>query len=665
MTPAFLRAISLILFFIFYPYVASAQFGDLPFNFGEVTYADLDIKKYEKDTSAAAVVIQEFGVSWIDNTNDNNLLFRYYTKIKILKKAGLEQANVVIMLRKDSNRGDRLRQVKAASYNIENGSMNESRVAPRDIYSEVYNEYWDAKKFAIPNVRVGSVIEYEYTMETPFFAMNFKPWEFQSDIPKIASEYWATIPGNYQYNIALKGFLKLSKNESTKLKDCFTPGANKADCAQYKWGMKDVPAFVEEEYMTARKNFVSAITFELMEITHFDGRKDRVTKEWKDAEQELRQRSDFWAQMRKGEDILEPIEAQIGSTQDPLEKSKSIFQFVRLHFRWNEVNGIFSENGIRKAFDKGEGNVADINLSLIAALRAADLSVEPVILATRDKGFPTELFPVLSEFNYVIAKLTIGDRYFLLDATDDFLPFGVLPRRCLNDKGRVISDKSSEWIEIKAQERSKQFTVCKLKFDDDGILRGTIETTYSGYRGADHRRKITSFTSIQLFIDDLSNRFSNIEVTGHSIKNLDDSSAPLIETLEIEVEGIDLTQPLVAFNPFLLGRWTSNPFRSTERLFPVDFGVPFEELMVMNIELPKGYELTDTPDRVGILLPAGGGRFVYEARQLDGRVQFNSSLVITKSLYAAQEYFNLKEFFARVVQAQGYEVILKKQSAGN
>jgi hypothetical protein len=87
--------------------------------------------------------------------------------------------------------------------------------------------------------------------------------------------------------------------------------------------------------------------------------------------------------------------------------------------------------------------------------------------------------------------------------------------------------------------------------------------------------------------------------------------------------------------------------------------------MVMNIELPKGYELTDTPDRVGILLPAGGGRFVYEARQLDGRVQFNSSLVITKSLYAAQEYFNLKEFFARVVQAQGYEVILKKQSAGN
>jgi hypothetical protein len=288
-----------------------------------------------------------------------------------------------------------------------------------------------------------------------------------------------------------------------------------------------------------------------------------------------------------------------------------------------------------------------------------------VILATRDKGFPTELFPVLSEFNYVIAKLTIGDRYFLLDATDDFLPFGVLPRRCLNDKGRVISDKSSEWIEIKAQERSKQFTVCKLKFDDDGILRGTIETTYSGYRGADHRRKITSFTSIQLFIDDLSNRFSNIEVTGHSIKNLDDSSAPLIETLEIEVEGIDLTQPLVAFNPFLLGRWTSNPFRSTERLFPVDFGVPFEELMVMNIELPKGYELTDTPDRVGILLPAGGGRFVYEARQLDGRVQFNSSLVITKSLYAAQEYFNLKEFFARVVQAQGYEVILKKQSAGN
>ena len=180
-------------------------------------------------------------------------------------------------------------------------------------------------KFAIPNVRVGSVIEISYELESPFI-FNFRNWEFQSDIPKIKSEYWATIPGNYLYNISLRGYLKLTKNENILIKDCFTPGGGgTADCSRYKWEIDNVPAFVEEDYMTEKSNFVSMINFELSEVDYIDGRKDRVTKEWKDADQELKSSDRFGVQLKRGKSIMDGhIDALLKNETDPLGKAQKI-----------------------------------------------------------------------------------------------------------------------------------------------------------------------------------------------------------------------------------------------------------------------------------------------------------------------------------------------------
>ncbi len=265
--------------------ISSAQ--DNGFPFGQVTYRELDIKMYDKDTSAVAVVLNEFGEAYIDNGNDNNLLFIYHAKIKILKKSGASKADFEIPLQKSNGKEEKITNVIASSFNIENGSMKEVKLETKNVFKEERSKYWNVQKFAIPNVREGSVIEVKYTLESPFI-YNFRTWLFQNDIPKVNSEYWATIPGNYVYNIGMRGYLTLSKNESELVEDCFTPGGGmKADCSLYKWGIKDIPAFIEEEYMTASSNYISCINFELSEINFFDGRKDKITKEWKDAEKEL------------------------------------------------------------------------------------------------------------------------------------------------------------------------------------------------------------------------------------------------------------------------------------------------------------------------------------------------------------------------------------------
>ena len=176
---------SLLAILFISPLFSFAQ--DHGFPYGQTTYRDLDIKVYEKDTAAVAVILNEFGEAYIDNSNDNNLLFEYHAKIKILKKNGLDQADFQIPLYKNESRVERVRSVKASSYNYENGTMRETKLESKNQFTENASKYLDIVKFAVPNVRVGSVIELHYIVVSPFI-FNFHNWEFQKDIPKVLSE---------------------------------------------------------------------------------------------------------------------------------------------------------------------------------------------------------------------------------------------------------------------------------------------------------------------------------------------------------------------------------------------------------------------------------------------------------------------------------------------
>jgi hypothetical protein len=634
------------------------------FPFGRVGRDEIVMKIYEKDTSASALVLKELGQASIFSGDEINLVYHYHVKIKILKKNGLSLADIAIPIYKDGGKYERLSFVKASSFNLENGLMKESKLNPKQVFTETIDKNWELKKLAIPNVIVGTVIEYEYEVvtPTPFFYTNFKSWSFQNENPKVSSEYWATIPANWRYNIALRGLHPLAKNESEVLDDYFNVAGRKADCVRYKWAMENIPAFYEEEYMTSKKNFLSAIHFELLQIEYFDGRKDKITKEWKDVEQELRTWDKFGAQLRKGKEVVDDkIEALMANESDSLEKAKKIYDFIGHWYQWNEKTGYYSETGIKKAFDARQGNVGDINLSLIAALRFAGLDTEPLILSTRDNGLPTDLFPVLSEFNYVVAKLNLAGKVYLLDATDPFMPFGLLPQRCLNGRGRVLGEKESYWHELAPSDRSKYFSSIVLNLDSHGIITGSVKTTYLGYKAVQKRKAIYSFPSVEGYIKETQSHLNGLEIKEYSFTNLEDLDKPLVETLTIKIENAELSSgSLLYFNPFFLAKWHQNPFRSAERLYPVDFGVPLEEIISLSLELPPNFQPSDLPENIAIALPNNGGRLLFQAQSNGQKLNLNSALLIAKPIFLAQEYPYLKEYFNLVVRNQSTDLVFRK-----
>jgi hypothetical protein len=624
-----------------------------------VSYPDLEMVAYPGDTSASAVTLAEWGYMDARNVTEGRFMLEYQSKIKILKRKGLAKADFAITLYKSGNREERWMNFEASIYNLENGSIREKKVTSGILMFDKSSKYHNTVKFALPDVRVGTVIVVKYSIESPFL-FTLRPWEFQDEFPKLRSELTTQIPGLYVYHTALRGFQKLKSQESEIETDCVTGAFGKADCVKNRYVMENIPAFDEEEYMTTKSNFLSAIYFELSEYYTTEGLV-KVTKAWQDVEAELLLHDSFGKQLRKARGISDPaLKKALGAESDPLAKARIIYDFVAHHFSWDGVNSKYSLTDAKKAYELGKGNVGDINLVLTGLLQANELEAYPVILSTRSNGTVTELFPVLTEFDYVVAQVAIDGKNYLLDATEPYLPFGILPVRCLNGKGRIIGKDVTGWIDLKPIEKRKKVITADLTLLPEGRLSGEVVMQEYGYASLELLEELGSGSDASTHLKKLKSS-SNAEITNYTLDRPVDASKPLTQrmTMSLPIEGQEAS--IVYFNPFLFERLTENPFKLNQRLYPVDYGVALEVTVVLNLTLPQDMAVDEMPQNAALQLPLGGGKYLFNTSVMENKISITTSMSLNKPVFSAGEYKALKDFYERIIALEQSTVVLKKK----
>src|SRR5690606_37000839 len=179
-----------------------------PMKFGKISQEEVDLQYFEKDSSAVAVVLADYGHAYI-NLSIGKLIFERHTRIKILKKEGLDHARGSILLYHSGTSEETVSKLKGVTYNVVDGKLEETKMSKNSIFTEKYNRNYNIQKFAFENVKVGSIIEYSYAVYSEFF-FNFPSWEFQSTIPTIWSEYRADIPDFFFYEKYMQGYLPLA-----------------------------------------------------------------------------------------------------------------------------------------------------------------------------------------------------------------------------------------------------------------------------------------------------------------------------------------------------------------------------------------------------------------------------------------------------------------------
>lgn len=622
---------------------------------GQTSLDELQMTMYDKDSTAVAVVLYEHANIYLDNKNDYNTRTDFYYRIKILDQTAFEQANIVI----NTYKKERIEDLKAITYNLSDiGSTQKTYLSDDKIFKVEESEDWTAHKFTFPNIKIGSVLEYSYSKLSPYSGID--DWYFQSDIPKIKSEFDAAILGNYQYNVRIIGFLGLDKDEGSILKKCiYIDGIGEGACAIYSYGMNDVPAFKEEDFMLSKKNYLSYLSFDLKSYTSPRGITKKYTTTWKEADKKLKDIF-FNNQTSKKGFFRRRIPENILAIENELEKAKSIYNFIQNHFSWNKKYWNSNDEKVKDAFEDKSGSAGEINLSLFNALESADIDAELVILSTRNHGIPTTLYPIIFDFNYVIIRVTINDKEYYLDATDKFLPFGQVPERTLNGKARVINFKEeSNWVVIKPITKSSINRSASLTLNENGNFVGNLMTRRIGYAAQNQREKLNNLGN-DGYIEEYESNNPSTEVDSYEVNFKDDLDKPLQEIFEVTIfMNEELTQKS-RINPFFFNRLKENPFKLKERNYPVDFGFAKNNNFALNLEIPDSYKVTQLPKDIAIALPNKGGTFVLKTVNKGNAINIFTRFSLNKKSYSSEEYFALKEFFKQIVIAESSYIIIEK-----
>ncbi|MGV3538292.1 MAG: transglutaminase domain-containing protein [Rufibacter sp.] len=646
---------------------------DDPLKLGLVTEQDLKMKVYDKDTSAAAVVLYDYGQSSFLFTKDVQLQFKHTVRIKILKKTGLDEANITIPYFKRGGKEELVTGLKGFTYNLENGKVVKEKLDDAAVFVEKLDGNWYLKKLTMPNVKVGSVVEYTYTIKSDFMS-NLREWEFQRNIPVLWSEYRVDMVPFYEYKQVMQGgypfhvkdasiirkSAAISYERDLGLTKTQEQGSITMDIVQYRWVMKDVPAFTEEPYLANSGDYICKIEFELSKVQWPEQQPTYVSGNWEQFTTELLKEEEFGGHLNSNPYFKKIAEAVVAGKTTDLDKAKALLAYVHTNMRWDGKNRIYAEN-LRKAHEKKAGSSAEINLLLTALLREAGLLARPVLVSTRAHGKPLVESPMMSKFNYVICYLSIDGKEYLMDGTEPGLPVGMLPFRCLNDKGWVAMAPKGKWVPLQGQDKNMQMVNAKMEIKPTGEVLGTIEESFLGVPALQMRSKIQG-QGEESFLKKFENAGADWTRQGVKIQNLETLDAPLKTEYQLTKTGGVQGGDLLYLSPMLLHGQQENPFKMATRQYPIDFASPIDETYLIHYQLPQGYEIEELPKAAVFSLPNNTAKFTYMTQITDGKLQVMSKLNINKAVFSAREYADLREFFTRVVAKHAEKVVLRKKS---
>jgi hypothetical protein len=412
--------------------------------------------------------------------------------------------------------------------------------------------------------------------------------------------------------------------------------------------------------MNSTKNYITKYEIELLNIS-FPGLSREFSTTWEAVNTRLNENNCFGKAMQ-GWSFLNGIAKDIKKNYSaPLERLKAAHEAIKKAVKWNDNETVFSTTeNLSSAFNKKIGNSGDINMILMQLLKKLDFEVYPVALSTRDNGILSPISPSLYKLNYVIAYVFLDDKKYFLDATEQFLPVGMLPQRCINLLGRLIDDKKSDWVDLMSDKKDKKFIQFDMKLTADNMLAGQITKANYDYAALDFRKKFEKFNSKEEYLKNFESEYKGLSVIDCDITNLDSIYLPLRESYKVKIKNMITTAGnLVYINPFLFEQMTSNPFKTEERKYPVDFVYPSEKTYVFRIALPEGAQVTELPKPLTMSLPDGSALVAYQFNTTDKFVQLTYRFRVNKAIFPENEYADLRAFFSELVKKHSEQIVIK------
>ena len=607
----------------------------------------------EKEKNYGAVIL--YDRCTVKFFPDGRKIWKEEKAVKITGKRGIQDFGEIVI--PFSTEHQKLKILYAYTITPDGKILKPGKRAINTVYPPFVSEapiYSDLKyrTISMPGVRVGSVIKYAYVLKTVKPYMKNQFWEtdyLQDEYPVKEAVFKALIPKGKYFRFKT---YNMSEKESQPLKK------DLGKFVELSWVVKNVPPIVKEPSMPPFEEVAKRVA-----ITSLKSWQE-VAKWYSDLAKEAVKPDKF---------VRETTLKVVKGKKTEKEKIKAIYNFVAQNIRY--VGMEFGINGYKphKASEilrNRYGDCKDHATLLIAMLKVIGVKGYPVLIPTLSRANMDPEMPMPTAFNHEIAAIKWKGKWFFMDTTSDFVPFGYLPP---SDQGRrvLIVDVEKERGTVaetpvfppdaNVEGFSGKFTL-KLF----GSLEGKFKFDYTGIYGVIERARLTGAPSEQIrrHVEELAAKVSpGFDVERYEISNYRDLNE---KDVWIKIEGKDRNYGTITSH-YLLAKFPTPDYSrlvslvaAKSRRYPYVVGYKMEKVSDVKLELPAGYTLYLKPENYSFKNRVGSFSIKWE---VEGReLHFHSQMVLNKSVIPVNEYQDLRELFNTTVKTlRNQIVVLKKE----
>jgi uncharacterized protein DUF3857 len=613
-----------------------------------VSPEELQMKSEPKAPKASAIFLYR----QVDRNDEDYSEFTY-SRIKVLTDEGRQYANVEIPY----TRGEgTVRAVEARVIRPDGGIV--------DFNGEIFDKSlvkarglsMNAKTFTLPNVEVGSIIEYRYRRTLRFGYIYDSRWVLSDDLFTRHAKFTLRPAENF----LLRWSWPLGLPADTK------PPAKERGLIRLE--TRDVPAFVSEEFMPPEDVMKYRVEF-VYEGQDSDQKEEAAY--WK----AYGKRSNTHIQrFTKPSRALEEEVARVVQPGDSIEAKAR-----KLYARAQQLRNVSAERQATEqesqreklaensdaddVLKNGYGYGTEVTWFFHALLRAAKIDSSVVVISTRNRKFFDPRLMNSGDLNdsVVLVSLGGGDTVYC-DPGVKYLPFAFLPWHETAVKGLRLDKDGGQWVTTtlpgRDDTRIERKAVMKL---ERGSLEGKITVTYHGLEAAWRRynERNEDATDRRKFLEnDLEGDIpTGIDVELTNTPDWTSSEAPLVAEYQVTVPGYAAGAGSRLLMPVgLFSQAEKHMFEHAARVHPVYFSFPYRHADDITIELPTGWQTSTVPKARAVDVNIAS--YSSGTQATAGKLNIKREITLNTILVRLEHYPQLREFYQSVRAGDEDQIVI-------
>jgi hypothetical protein len=630
---------------------------------------ELALKDNVFDPGSPALIL-EYHVQ-TDNTKSTETT---YKRIKIFREEGKKFADVEIHYFEKFTRVEDVRARVTSPFGKAedfNGTVYDKEIV------KVKKFLYNAKTFTIPNIEIGSVIEYGYRLHwhsdipdafkhpggyliTGAFAYPAAEWEIQQEIPLRHGRFTLR---------PIKG-ARIATFSQALPKDA---AKRTLPDGPVELEVNYVPAFQKEEYSPPEENLKTRSDF-----FYVLGMYDDPKFFWLSL---ARQEAEYYDKfIGKPKDVRKEVERLFNPGDSDETKLKKIYTRVQqiraLSYepektkKERKQESLKENKNVEDVLMRGYAFNNEINLAFIALARAAGFQAYPVRVAARNRAFFIPDRPNPYQLNSLVVEVMLGTNSKFFDPATMYCSYSVLPWEETDARG-IRVDAHDNKLQGTPAPQSKDAVVRReadFQLDAEGNLDGKLSIVYEGQEALRRRLRAIDQDETERR-KELEDQVQQLLPRGGSAKLLSaqgwtDSETPLKAEFEVQVPsyaskvGQRLLLPVGVFHAS-----AQQLFSSTRRANAVYFDYPWESYEQVKLALPSGFQIESVPNTTRI----DRGATVYEssAAKQGNVLQLKRTLKMAAYYVPQDRYLVLRQFYEQVRAGDEQQAVLKLSSPGD